>query len=246
MKSIESMKSFINRIGLLYVKSLCKREYEKQKFIDINERPIEYGFVFKHLAKQWPKTVLDVGTGATALPHLMRNCGFLVTAIDNIRDYWPSGMINRHYHVIDDDITKSRMTETFDFITCVSVLEHIRDHTAAMRSMYKLLNPSGHLVLTFPYNENKYIGNVYALPGSSVKETLPFVTQAYSRKELSNWLADNGGEIVEQEYWQFFTGEFWTSGERVQPPFQVTKDDKHQLSCLVIRKVDKPSAGNAE
>ncbi len=245
MKAIESLKSFINRIGLLYVKSLCKREYETQKFININERPIEFGFVFKHLAKQWPKTVLDVGTGATALPHLMRNCGFLVTAIDNIRDYWPSGMINRHYHVIDDDITKTRLNETFDFITCVSVLEHIGDHKAAVRSMFKLLKPGGRLLMTFPYNEYQYAGNVYALPESNVREKFPFVTQAYSRNELNAWLADNGGEIVEQEYWQFFTGEFWTCGERVQPPFQVTKDEKHHLSCLVIRKVDKPSAGNA-
>jgi SAM-dependent methyltransferase len=238
MKPMETLKSFINRIGLLYVKFLCKREFESQKFLGINERPVEFAFVFKHLARQWPKQVLDVGTGATALPHLMRNCGFLVTAIDNIRDYWPSSMINRHYHVMDDDITKTHLNETFDFITCVSVLEHIKDHQAAMRSMFRLLNPGGHLVLTVPYNDNRYSENVYALPESTVKEQLPFVTQAYSRTEVNTWLSNNGGEIIEQEYWQFFTGAYWTCGERVQPPRQVDRTDKHQISCLLIRKIN--------
>ena len=221
---------------MTYVSFLNKREYKLQTFSGVNERPVEFQFVFKHLARTCPKTVLDVGTGMTALPHLMRNCGFLVTAVDNIRDYWTSGMINRHYHVINDDITRTHLTETFDFITCVSVLEHIRDHKSAVRSMFRLLNPGGRLVLTFPYNENRYCENVYALPESSVKERFPFITQAYSRSEVNAWLADTGGEILDQEFWQFFDGEFWTCGERVQPPRQVDKHDRHQISCLLIQK----------
>ena len=37
---------------------------------------------------------------------LLASCGYVVTAIDNIRDYWPNGMVNRHWHVQNDDITK--------------------------------------------------------------------------------------------------------------------------------------------
>jgi len=106
----------------LYQKWVCRREFESQAFTRLNERPIEFGFVFRKLGEIYPRTILDVGTGTTALPHLMRNCGFLVTAIDNVHDYWSSGMINRHYHVIDDDITATRLTDTFDLITCISVL----------------------------------------------------------------------------------------------------------------------------
>lgn len=230
------IKSSVNRIGLLYTQILCKREYYSQEFIGINERPVEFQFVFKQLTRKWPKTVLDVGTGATALPHLIRNCGFLVTATDNVRDYWPKGMVNRHFYVVNDDITDTRLNKRFDFITCVSVLEHIKDHTAAIKSMFSLLNPGGHLVLTFPYNEHKYVGNVYKLPESSVKEEFSFVTQVYSRNELDKWLMDNGGSIQEQEYWQFFTGDFWTCGERVSPPLQVDKSEKHQISCVLIQK----------
>jgi SAM-dependent methyltransferase len=233
----QNVKSLINCLGLFYVRLLCKREYKKQQFHGINERPVELRFVFKYLSQKWPRTVLDVGTGMTALPHLMRNCGFLVTAIDNIRDYWPFGMINRHYYVINDDITKTRLKETFDFITCVSVLEHIRDHRAAVRSLFKLLKSSGHLVLTFPYNEHQYVEHVYALPDSSVNIKYPFITQAYSRNEVNEWLSDNNGKILEQEYWQFFSGEYWTCGKRICPPLQVDKNDKHQISCLLIKKI---------
>jgi 2-polyprenyl-3-methyl-5-hydroxy-6-metoxy-1,4-benzoquinol methylase len=236
MKFSQQIKLWVNKAGLAYVSFVNRREYKSQAFSGINERPVEFQFIFTQLVRTWPKTVLDVGTGMTALPHLMRNCGFLVTAVDNIRDYWTSGMINRHYHVINDDITRTHLMETFDFITCVSVLEHIRDHKAAVQSMFRLLNPGGHLALTFPYNENRYNENVYALPESSAKEPFSFITQAYSRNEVNSWLSDNGAEIVEQEFWQFFTGEFWTCGKRILPPVRVGKDDKHQVSCLLIRK----------
>jgi len=153
MKS--SIRSLADRAGLLYASLLAKREYRTQQFVAVNERPVELRMVFAYLARACPRTVLDVGTGATALPHLMRNCGFLVTAIDNIRDFWPRGMVNRHYHVINDDITHTRLTQTYDFITCISVLEHIADHGAAMRSMLSLLNPGGHLIVTFPYHDTR-------------------------------------------------------------------------------------------
>ena len=98
------IKLTINAIGMIYPKILAKMEYEKQSFSHLNERPVEFGFIFKHIVEIWPKTVLDVGTGKTALPFMMRNCGLVVTAIDNIKDYWEYGMVNRHYHVINDDV----------------------------------------------------------------------------------------------------------------------------------------------
>jgi SAM-dependent methyltransferase len=145
-------------------------------------------------------------------------------------------MINRHYHVVNDDITNTRLKTTFDFITCISVLEHVSDHNAAIKSMFSLLNPGGHLILTFPYNDKNYVKNVYKLPGSGVKEEYPFITQVFSRNELSVWTEENDGEILEQEYWRFFTGEYWTFGDMICPPIQVDKNEDHQISCVLIQK----------
>ena len=228
----QTVKNLLN----LYPKWICRREFESQAFTRFNERPIEFSFVFRKLGELYPLTILDVGTGKTALPHLMRNCGYLVTATDNVHDYWPSGMLNRHYHVIDDDITRTRLSDTFDLITCISALEHIQRPDDAFRDMFSLLKPNGHLILTFPYNENSYVRNVYELPGSSYGKGASYITQSYSRSELQRWLRENHGTIIDQEYWQFWEGDHWTVGKQLIPPVSVTADDKHQLTCILIHK----------
>ena len=81
------LKSIINKIGLFYVKQLCKREFNKQKFTNLNERSVELAFLFRKISEYWPKNILDIGTGTTALPFVLRNGGHLVTATDNIKDY---------------------------------------------------------------------------------------------------------------------------------------------------------------
>lgn len=232
-----ALRKISDQVTAPLFEKIVEREFRSQSAGNINERPIEFGFVFKYLTQFYPKKVLDVGTGTTALPHLMRNCGFMVTAIDNVRDYWPSGMVNRHFHVIDDDITNTKLKEKFDFITCISVLEHVTQHQAAVKNMISLLNPGGHLILSFPFTNNTYVKNVYELPESSAKgKGMAFATQSYSQNEVASWLEDGKAEIVEQEYWNFFKGDFWTCGERIVPPKKVSKDERHQLSCLLIRK----------
>ncbi len=174
----------------------------------------------------------------------MRNCGPLVTAIDNIRDYWTSGMSNRHYHVLDRDITASELNidGKFDLITCISVIEHIEEHDVAIKNMFSLLNEGGHLILTCPYTENEYVENVYVLPESNAYgKDIFFVCQSYSREKLNNWLSSNGGQIIEQEFWQLWEGDYWTTGESVLPPVKVDAKGKHQLSCIVIKKTKSNS-----
>lgn len=233
---LELLKRTIRTILNIYPRWICRREYESQVFNRFNERPIEYGFVFRKLGEIYPLKILDVGTGTTALPHLMRNCGSLVTAIDNIRDYWPVGITNRHFHVIDDDITKTQIESTFDLITCISVLEHIQNPDQAIEKIFSLMKPGGYLVLTFPYNENAYTRNVYELPGSSYGQRAPYVTQEYSRREIDRWLENTNAKIVEQEYWEFWEGDHWTVGKQLIPPRSVSVDDKHQLTCLLLQK----------
>ena len=229
-------KQTVKKLLNLYPKRVCRREFESQAFKRFNERPIEFSFVFRKFGEIYPQRVLDVGTGTTALPHLMRNCGCMVTATDNVRDYWASDMLNRHYHVIDDDITETRLSDTFDLITCISVLEHINKPDIAIRNMFSLLKPQGHLILTFPYNERSYVRNVYELPSSNYGKGTPYITQSYSRSELNRWIAENPATIINQEYWQFWKGDHWTEGEQVIPPICVGSADKHQLTCILMKK----------
>lgn len=238
MNPLTFPKRLLQRLGNLYTKEVCRREFLTQAYRGINERPVEYRFVFEQLTQAFPKSVLDVGTGQTALPQMMRTCGFLVTAIDNIKDYWRGGMVNRHYHVLDDDILDPKITGLFDFITCISTLEHVRDHARAMRNMLSLLRPGGRLVVTFPYNEQAYVENVYALPGSIGADKYPFITQVFSRREIDLWTREGGARIAAQEYWRYFEGPFWTLGPRVVPPVRTQASELHQISCLALLKAD--------
>ena len=239
------LKAIAHKWGRYYINTINRNDVVSRVFKRHNERPVEFRFVFDCLTTLRPITVLDVGTGTTALPSLLDSCGCIVTAIDNISDYWPSGMVNRHWEVLDDDIRTPNLKKTFDMITCVSVVEHIEDHAAAFRSMINLLNPGGHLVLTTPYSEHHFVPNVYALADAAFGADLPYVCRSTSRQELDEWLRDTGSEIVRQEFWQFWTGTVWAQGSALPVPRQVGASDPHQLTCLLIRKTAYMSAGLA-
>ena len=230
------MKALLKKILNVYPDYSKKNEFNNQYFTRFNERAVEFSFVFRQISQICPKTILDVGTGTTALPHLIRNCGPLVTAVDNVKDYWPNGMTNRHYHIINDDIIKTKLKAKFDMITCISVLEHIEQFDAAVANMIKLLNPGGHLIITCPYTDDNYVKNVYDLEDSSYGKGNPFVAQSYSGKNLSDWLKNGNAAVVEQEYWQFWDGKYWTCGKQIIPPVKVSVNERHQISCILIKK----------
>lgn len=219
-----------------YIHRLNKAEHRNPPFTNFNERPIEYRFVFEQISQYYPKTILDVGTGLTALPHVMANCGCKVTAIDNIKDYWKGGIFNRHFLVKDDSIVRPREKGAFDMITCISTLEHIEEFDQAIHSMFSLLKKDGLLVLTFPYTEKTYIENVYEMAGTNAPQLPGFKTHSFSRKEIDRWVRDNNAAIIKQEYWQFFTGECWTVGQWLATPRQVSERDLHQISCILLTK----------
>jgi SAM-dependent methyltransferase len=231
------LKRFIHKAGQAYVRRLTANDASARSARELNERPVELRFLFECIARLQPRTVLDVGAGTSPLPALLSNCGCLVTAIDNVRDYWPSGMLNRHWQVIDDNISYSRERGPFDLVTCISTLEHIDDPQAAMASMAQALVPSGHLVLTMPYSELLSVADVYRLPGAVIPAPLPYICRSAARKDLDEWCVAAGLEVAAQEYWQLWTGEVWRQGKWLDSPVMVTKEARHQLTCVLLRRV---------
>jgi len=117
-------------------------------------------------------------------------------------------------------------------VTCVSTLEHIRDHGRAVRMMFSLLSPAS-LVLTFPYNEKTYVDNVYALPvhrADNIRLPLRFFPGAKSTNG-----GRERGHLIAQEYWRYFDGPFWTI-ERALSRRVRESDDLHQISCIALIK----------
>ena len=229
------------QIALLYskaaqlpVKPILAYEWSRRGTRRINERPIEYAFALTCLSQLSPSSVLDAGAGTTAWPQVLANCGYEVTAIDEGDSYWGHQPSNRHHYVLHDDITKPRIDGEFNAITCLSVIEHIRDHRAAIRGLRSLLSSGGHAILSFPYDERRFVENVYALPGVSYGAEAPHICRVYSRLEIREWLAE-GFEIIRQEYYRVFTGDLWAFGERLRPPVKTEVDELHHLTCILLR-----------
>lgn len=232
-----SLRAIAHRFGQAYILRQLRNDVEKQHFRRYNERPIEYRFVFQHMAARCPATILDVGTGNTALPALLRTCGAVVTASDNVTNYWPDGMFNRHWFIEDNDIAKSKLRGSYDLVTCISVLEHIGDHRSAVREMFRLLAPGGHLIVTCPYTETKYVENVYEIGGARGEySNVPYICRSYSRQQLEQWIADSGATVVVQEFWRIETGQVHALGDWLFPAVQVEREDLHQLTCLLMQK----------
>lgn len=227
----------LNVIGRNYVRRLTQAESARQRHLP-NERAVEYRFLFEQVAELEPRTVLDVGTGKTCVPAMISQCGCIVTAVDNVKDFWPHGLSNRHFSVQDIDITRSTLTERFDLISCISVLEHIEDYEAAVDTMCQLLEIGGHLVLTFPYSESAFHPNVYQLPESAAYgQRIPYICRSYSRTQLDAWLARNHLRLVKMETWRFYAGAYWSCGSREPRPIRVDSHERHQLACLLIQRM---------
>ena len=231
------LKSVVHRAGQWYIKKVCSSEFQHQTFTVHNERPIEYRFALQTLGENHPENVLDVGTGTTAWPHLLRNCGYVVTAIDNIRDYWHEGMVNRHWTVLNVDIldSKDKLSTNFEAITCISVLEHIEDHARAMQNMVRLLATRGVLILTTPYSHYHPHPNVYRHPQTLYGKDNQYICRSSSETELNQWLAA-GLTLAKRELWRLFTGPVWATGQRCTWQVATIEDEPHQLGCFAFRK----------
>ncbi len=138
------------RVFSLLGREVCHREYLNQKSAEPNERVIEYNFALRCIWNSSAQNILDVGTGTSPWPALLRTCGYVVTAIDEMGSYWHGQLFNRHFYIIKDDITHPKLSKTFDLITCISTLEHISNPQNAIRGMFSLLKRGGYLCLPFP------------------------------------------------------------------------------------------------
>jgi SAM-dependent methyltransferase len=202
-----------------------------------NELATMYAFLFKHIARVGPSSVLDVGTGTSSLPHLISHCGPNVIAVDKFSGYWARRPFNRHYFVSADDICSSRVSGMFDLITCIDVLQHVPQHLLALENMARLLRPGGIAVVCCFFNDKCYIPDVYSLRESSMFGRAPnYACQILSRTEIDGWLLGTGLKIADEELWNFFTGKYWTTGERRSIPLLAKSSELHHVICLCLEK----------
>jgi hypothetical protein len=128
----------------------------------VNERIAELPFVFRALASVPAGTeILDVGASESTLCLSLATLGYRVTAIDPR----PNPLSHPNLHVVVGKIEEWHDGGPFPVIVCLSTIEHIgvaayeqeggdtRADLLAMRRLYELTEPGGHLILTTSYGQ---------------------------------------------------------------------------------------------
>jgi ubiquinone/menaquinone biosynthesis C-methylase UbiE len=126
------------------------------------------------------KKVLDAGCGfepgVHILPEVLAGLGCEVVALDlkkPMPGYEKRGNIKR---VKGDFASLKYEDNTFDFVTCVSVIEHLNTETmaAAIKEFYRVLKPLGALILTMDRFSPSMIIKLGEPLGFSFGKEIPF------------------------------------------------------------------------
>lgn len=101
-----------------------------------------------YLEKQVRHKILDVGCGTGGNADLLRSFG-QTTGID-ISPEAARAAAEHYSQVLIGDILTAELTETFDVIMLLDVLEHIKDDRAALMKLFTLTRENGYLIITVP------------------------------------------------------------------------------------------------
>lgn len=149
------------------------------------------------LIKDLPKRkTLEIGCGAGDLCETLCKRGFIVRGIDvsapaiklcqNRLAHYPQGV-----PLTFEQADFFELTETFDIVLFFEVLEHLQDDVAALKKIYDLVAPHGHLLMSVPAHQKMF--------GPSDQYVGHF--RRYEKKELEAKLKAAGFAIV--HFWSY-------------------------------------------
>jgi SAM-dependent methyltransferase len=134
-------------------------------------RCAEYPLVFQHLAPQRGGLLLDVGSGHSHFPlYVASRTPTVVVALDP-SDWvlWQRDIASRfvrrqivppgRLRVVLGDAQRAPFPDgQFDYISAISTIEHVegKGDSLVMQELGRVLKPGGRLVLTVPYNYERY------------------------------------------------------------------------------------------
>ena len=138
-------------------------------------------------------TILDVGCGTGInLNHLSRYGA--VIGLDSSKDAIKFCRMRGSKNVIQADAERLPFKDSiFDLITALDLLEHLNDNKA-LKGFYRVLKPSGYLVLTVP---------AFNFMWSKHDEAVHH-KRRYTKRQLKDILEANSFIIEKVSYWNFF------------------------------------------
>jgi 2-polyprenyl-3-methyl-5-hydroxy-6-metoxy-1,4-benzoquinol methylase len=233
-------KIIINRLTIKLAQVIINKLLYNEHKSKINtsyiyERPIEYAFALEKLRERKALDVLDVGTGTNSFADALKHSGFNVTASDKKEGYW-LGYFNRHIYVVEDDITKSKFeTNSFDAVTCISVIEHIVNYNQAIGNMARIVRPGGSIILTFPYTWDTFCENIYQLDDADdLSKKFKYIARSYNDDIIDSWVSQNTLSIIEVKMFKGWTGKYWRTGRRIPFPTIVSNKENANIYLSIL------------
>lgn len=212
----------------------------------LTERTVEYAEGLRLLNRVAPHRVLDVGSGKSLWPALVRSLGYSkhrvkIVAMDNVTDYWRGGALlpPQAVPLVDDNILEPRHVRgPFDVVTCISTLEHIDKPEAAVQNMLHLLRPGGALYMTFPFHPRQGHPNIYRHPACNIGRGWKFPCRVFCDGDLVEWSDLDGFAHHDLQSYRVFTGPYWGCGPRLDTVQAVDDPSAGQMAIVTIWKTD--------
>jgi len=186
-------------------------------------RAWEYGLLLKLLQNTnlKDKTILDAGTGGSLLPDYLATLGAKVISLDTSSPMEPRIKSSSVKHIIGD-MTKLKYPDNyFDFVICISAIEHVgslKNTKIAFSELLRVKKPTGLLYLTTDvYLKNQTTDNWLGSPPNSIKDA--YIESEFNKifEKFLNWPYLKK-KLMSSHTFSNYRGRFFTTVAIISPP----------------------------
>jgi ubiquinone/menaquinone biosynthesis C-methylase UbiE len=157
------------------------------------------------------RRMLHIGAGEGELDgFLSRRTGWLEACDVNERDVGYARLLNRELSNLRYSVEHAEKLgypdASFDTVICLEVIEHVRDPHAVLSEVYRVLQPGGQAVFTFPSFHFPLVYDPLNRILRRLGRQLPIGAYAYGHRwlvreaEMCRWLAEHGFRFGEPEH----------------------------------------------